>query len=280
MLEYNQNIKEIISKRKSCRAFDRKEIDGTTKAEIQKNCNSLTRGIAKEKAQFNIVNTSDFDGKIFQKEFVKNSVNFLVGEVENGPYANYSYGYLAQQLVLKITELNLGSCWIGYFDKAYFIEEKSFSKGIFPVLIIIGYKSSTGLMHNSITRLAVGSFSRKAFERLFYQNNFDYSLKANEAGIFRDALEMVRLAPSAGNLQPWRIIVDNNAGECHFYLKKMSERYYQSKLHQVDMGIAMCHFELTLKSSNVFGDWNVKNPKLNESADCEYVISWKNKLSN
>ena len=54
---------------------------------------------------------------------------------------------------------------------------------------------------------------------------------------------MVRLAPSAVNRQPWRILVDQNC--VHFYLKR-TKGFNGGKIdmQKIDMGIALCHFDL------------------------------------
>ena len=62
---------------------------------------------------------------------------------------------------------------------------------------------------------------------------------------------MVRLAPSAGNHQPWRIVREND--DFHFYLQRnkslkpgspLNRLLGMADLQRVDLGIAMCHFEI------------------------------------
>ena len=49
-------------------------------------------------------------------------------------------------------------------------------------------------------------------------------------------------------------------------------------LQRLDMGIAMCHFELTAEAFNIAGGWlksRPVKPSLAKTADrAEYVISW------
>lgn len=60
---------------------------------------------------------------------------------------------------------------------------------------------------------------------------------------------MARLAPSAVNKQPWRIVVADN--KAHFYLKRSKGFGHEGKLdmQMIDMGIALCHFALTEKKT-------------------------------
>jgi len=90
---------------------------------------------------------------------------------------------------------------------------------------------------------------------------------------------MVRLAPSASNKQPWRIVLSEDKNTCHFYLEP-TPNYSGNKMgfemQRIDMGIAMCHFELACKELKLSGKWKVNDPKidlLNEQT--EYIVSWE-----
>ena len=92
---------------------------------------------------------------------------------------------------------------------------------------------------------------RLPFEDLFFDNTFYNPLTKEKAGKLAKSLEMVRLAPSAVNKQPWRVVIsDNNA---HFYLKRSKGFTRNEKLdmQMVDMGIALCHFSLTAKENGL-----------------------------
>jgi len=44
----------------------------------------------------------------------------------------------------------------------------------------------------------------------------------------------------------------------------------------MDMGIAMCHFELAANEAGVEGDWKVSQPDISSlSEEIEYVVSWE-----
>jgi hypothetical protein len=45
------------------------------------------------------------------------------------------------------------------------------------------------------------------------------------------------------------------------------------RLQNVDMGIAMCHFELAAAELGLAGSWNLRDPEL-PSGDREYIVSW------
>jgi hypothetical protein len=87
---------------------------------------------------------------------------------------------------------------------------------------------------------------------------------------------MVRLAPSSGNTQPWRIFFNDTTQEFHFFKKPISKRYEEKGLHDIDLGIALSHFELTSLYNNLSGSWIKYIPNnLDSIDDLQYIITWK-----
>ena len=86
---------------------------------------------------------------------------------------------------------------------------------------------------------------------------------------------MVRLAPSASNKQPWRILLKD--GAFHFYEYKepgYSDRFPYD-IQRVDMGIAAAHFDFSVKEKGIKGVFNTSSePELELPAHMEYVFSW------
>jgi nitroreductase len=93
---------------------------------------------------------------------------------------------------------------------------------------------------------------------------------------YSDSLEMVRLAPSSGNTQPWRVFFDETKNEFHFFKKSISKRYELRGLHDIDMGIAISHFELMSLQNGLSGSW-LKHSKENVGSidDMHYIMTWK-----
>jgi hypothetical protein len=69
---------------------------------------------------------------------------------------------------------------------------------------------------------------------------------------------MVRIAPSASNKQPWRMLKDKNTKLFHLFLqrtKNYPKMPFGIDMQTLDMGIAMCHFELTCRELAIEGYW-------------------------
>ncbi len=98
-------------------------------------------------------------------------------------------------------------------------------------------------------------------------------------------LEMTRLAPSASNRQPWRIVKESGKNRFHFFIQRSSK--YQNLLKMggipdlqlVDLGIAVCHFDLSLKMNHIHGQWKDEDPGISCPDDTEYIISWSGQAS-
>jgi hypothetical protein len=45
-------------------------------------------------------------------------------------------------------------------------------------------------------------------------------------------------------------------------------------LQRVDMGIAMCHFELAIREFNLNGRWMIEEPEIKTAEETEYIVSW------
>jgi nitroreductase len=185
------------------------------------------------------------------------------------PLMEEAAAYVFEQVILFCTGLGLGTCWLG----------GSFSRKDFSEPIQLKPDETLRIVSpvgdiNSKTRFAeilIGSkgkhLSRKPFESLFFHNDFKTSLSKEAAGIYRKPLEMVRIAPSANNQQPWRIILGENC--LHFY-RHLSKIGFTA----IDLGIALCHFEQTCKELSITGKFKVLDNMAPEKKGEKYVISW------
>ena len=93
--------------------------------------------------------------------------------------------------------------------------------------------------------------------------------------MYESPLEMVRLAPSASNKQPWRIVKDNNL--YHFYEQQLSgySKSFAYDIQRIDMGIAACHFHLTAIEKGLKGEFKtLAAPSFEVPENTVYKFSW------
>jgi hypothetical protein len=209
---------------------------------------------------------------------IKGARQFIVGTVEKQPMAMEDYGYCMEQNILKATSMGLGTCWLGgTFKRRGFADKIRIDDGeLLPAISPVGYPRETRSVVDRIFRYVAASDKRKPWNELFYLHDTDHILDEQNSGGFRDPLECVRMAPSASNKQPWRIVKGKGQDAFHFYLKRTPG--YENvvkyvKLQNVDMGIAMSHFELAAKELGLKGDWRADDPQI-KPAGMEYIVSW------
>ena len=122
-------------------------------------------------------------------------------------------------------------------------------------------------------RKGVKADERLPFEKLFFKGTFEIGLTKEDAGIFADALEMTRWAPSAANKQPWRIVVSGDT--VHFYEYKTLKDSPLGDVQKVDLGIALAHFDLTMQEDGYEGRFIEADPGLKLPENVHYIISYE-----
>ena len=270
----------------SCRTYTDKPIAEEDRERLSAFLSVSGRGPFGGAARFKLIAATDEDRKALKGlgtyGFIKGASGFIVGAVGPSSKNLEDFGYTMERAILFATDVGLGTCWLGgSFTRSSFAKKISATvEELVPAVASVGYilpKEQSGVTIRQI----VGGHNRKPPENLFFRETFGIPLSSDEAGPYAVSLEMVRIAPSASNKQPWRIIKDR--GSWNFYMQRtrgygnsLSFRILNiADLQRVDMGIAMCHFELTVRELGLKGRWEIKEPKIEKpNALCEYTISW------
>jgi hypothetical protein len=131
-------------------------------------------------------------------------------------------------------------------------------------------------LKEKIIRSVAKAKVRKPWEELFFIGDFNSQIEPEKIGNYKPILEMVRIGPSASNKQPWRVLKEKDQDVFHLYVKysgdKKSNLY--SKCVRLDIGIAVCHFDLTADELGMRGKWEFMEPDIQHSKDLKYTISW------
>ncbi len=193
-----------------------------------------------------------------------------------------TFGYLMEAIILRATDLGLGTCWLGgTFTKSRFATRFGLRDGEkIPAVTSTGYAVGRAHTPDAPSGQVARSRPRLPWEALFFDGQFGNPLPAEAAREYSTALEMVRLGPSASNKQPWRIVRDG--GSWHFSIQR--SLFYGPRtlglvgiadMPRLDAGIAMCHFELTARELGLRGSWRVADPGLEpHGARTEYSATW------
>jgi nitroreductase len=275
-------ITEIIKKRLSCRTYSEKPIEDKMLQEFSASINAIHTGPFGNQPKFKLIKLTSLTPQAWKQlgtyGVIKNAQFFLVGSVKKGNLAMEDYGYCKEKLILQATDLGLGTCWLGgTFQISRFAQAIGLQEGeLLPTISPVGYPARQKSFTERMMRWNAGSDNRKPWSDIFFAGNFSQSLTQSQAGKYAEALENLRLAPSASNKQPWRILRDVKQNTFHFYLSRAFgyNLLRNVSLQDIDLGIAMCHFALTAQETGLKGRWQIDAAApANKSLD--YTATWQ-----
>jgi nitroreductase len=269
-----QDAIKTIGIRKSCRNFSVEPVAEKTMQQIKDLLKQAYRGPLGNEINFRIIdfskNTDEYNGKLGTYGIIKGARIFIGGAITESTDAYIDYGYCFEKIILELTEMGLGTCWMAVAAKkeivrSTFESNYGISKNeMVPAVSPFGYAKEKDGFLQAFVRIAMRTNSRKAWEELFFDGFDGKPISKNIIGKYSEALDAVRVAPSAVNKQPWRVYKEKDSQNFHFYRKGG---------HPIDMGIAMLHFELAARQTGLEGEWKKINTP--HSIDgMEYTLSW------
>lgn len=274
-MDFQQHITEVIKIRSSCRTYDLQKIEKSILDKLKSYIEEINQE-CKNNERFLIIDKkiSEKGEKLGTYGVISGASTFIVGVINSENHDAVRFGYLFEKIILFATDLGLQTCWLGgTFKREDFTKHSNLTEVEYiPIVSPLGYRKDKSRILEVAMRKVVGANNRKSWNELFFDGSVSKALEQNVSGFYATPLEMVRLAPSASNKQPWRIIKDKNL--YHFYLyRTKGYGVVNYDIQKNDMGIAMCHFELTAKELGLQGNWIELN-EINVPDDWEYIISW------
>lgn len=279
-MEFHSPVTELIRVRSSWRSYDTRQIPEDLKALLEEALTSSPKGPFGNEVRLSLLERlyqqDDKPRKLGTYGVIKGAQNYLAGVVTDGEQALEDYGYVFEWLVLHATGLGLATCWMGgTFHRDSFGKALQIGSGeVVPAVSPVGYARGKRSVVDSVFRWVAASKKRKPWSELFFDRTFDSPLSSGGGGEYSDALEMVRLGPSASNKQPWRVVHDDSG--FHFYIQRTKgyQRHFATDLQRIDMGIGMCHFELSAAERGLSGEWRMAPPDLTPPDRTSYLVSW------
>ncbi len=277
---FNRPMMEVVKSRYSVRTYRPEKLSEEMKNQLRKYGKGI-KGPFEPKVRLELIDSFEIlektDGKIGTYGVIKGAQDYIAAIVEGGEKNLEQLGYVLEKFILYAASIELGTCWMGgTFKKSEFAKLVALQEDeILPIVTPVGHSGVKKSVVESFMRFAVGSNHRKPWKELFFNESFSNPLEEKGEKEYLHALEAVRLAPSASNKQPWRIL---KKGEVyHFYLKPnkgYGEGFFE--IQRIDMGIAMCHFEMMLQELGIKGIWRVEKPQEEISGveNLVYTASW------
>ena len=299
----------LIARRYSCRTYQERPIEERDRHRLTAFMESRRVGPLGSEARFGLIAAEPDDRRALRRlgtyGFIKGATGFVVGAVHRGPKDLEDYGYLLEEVILYATALGLGTCWLGgTFTRSTFVRRFGGLEGgeTMPAVVATGYPADDGA--ERIRQREEGDRRMPAAE-LFFDGRWGEPLELGKAAAggqaepgsvpgaggyarapdldpYARALEAVRMGPSATNKQPWRIV--RGGSDWHFYLRRTKgygkgslafKALRIADLQRVDMGIALCHFELVAREAGLDGRWVADDPGLAVPDGVEYTATWR-----
>ncbi len=149
------SIDNLFRERKSVRSFSNKEIDRETILELLNAAQIAPSAVNYQPWLFFVCSSNDVKDKIFEsypRKWFENAPLYIVAcfdkseswkrAADKKDHGDIDVAIAVTHLILKATELGLGTCWVCNFDANALIHALDLDKTIEPVAIIpIGYPS-------------------------------------------------------------------------------------------------------------------------------------------
>lgn len=187
--------------------------------------------------------------------------HYLVPYIRGEKHLLTDLGYRVEQIVVRLTALGFGSCYIGTLGRETAVRTRFGlpSDARIGAFLVYGRPSGAigGRLLNRALRTVVRATNKLPADRIFFRDTFDTPSVPPEE--LASLIEAGRHAPSAVNAQPWRFLWDG----LHLYLfvKRQNSRYYGSGAAQqyrlYDGGICMANVALAMTSLGLEGHWQM-----------------------
>ena len=264
-----EHIAELVRERRSVRTFDGTPLRAEDRAKLEQYLSHMETPFDVP-MEFRML---DAKAHGLSSPVVTGTDLYVAGKVKRGALAEVAYGFALETFVLRALSLGVGTVWIAgtmdrpAFERAMELRDDEFLPAVSP----LGYPAKKRALRDAAMRRAIKADTRLPFESLFFEDSFDRPLTPECAGDFREALELVRLAPSAVNKQPWRVVKQGST--FHFYKKSSLPANPKGDVQKLDIGIALAHFMLALEAQDIPGRVLQSDPGIPCGKDTEYMLS-------
>lgn len=247
----------MIQNRKSVREFQDAKVPESTldriKQYYESDCKRLVPSIQTELRFFGYGSREKLKGAAGYRDFIIGAADYFVLLSDEADFMLENAGFIAEDLILHMTELDLGSCWLTFGDgeeikKALAIESDKRA----VALVAFGFeKKAAKRIYLNIKNMSKveADVKREFYSPRLGIDNMVFSGKwGDRTGVNEEIGDMdsalwqafyaVSLAPSYLNRQPYGFVLDGGA----VVLISKSDAYTEENDQKLNLGIAMLHF--------------------------------------
>ena len=264
-------IVETIRGRRSVRTFDARPLATEDRAFVERAIRNIETPFGVP-VEFRLLDAAEHGLK---SPVIVGAHEYVAAKVGRVPGAELALGFAFETFCLRAAERGLGTVMLAAsLSRKSFEEAMEVGPGeVMPVASPMGYPAAKLSLREGMMRKAIKSDERLPFSRVFFSGSFGTPLSPSDAGRFKEPLEMLRLAPSATNKQPWRAVVDGNT--VHFFEEHSLKESALGDIQKVDMGIALSHFLLTAQERGLEGRFVTRDPEAAAPKGTEYITSFE-----
>ena len=283
---------KVMEKRKTIREFK----DAALSANIMNHVRETIAGIPQliESASVEIGVLQDgnsvykaLDGIVGYHGIMIKAPHYLVMLCEDKDENFIAAGHAGEWLSLELTKIDLGSCWLQTASKSDLVKEKLGIQSELVVASILAFGEPKGGMRLSRIYDASGDHSASALTKfgypyidasykdesksdrlsiseIVYNKTFGNTMSLDEIEQlgFEEVFFYMRFAPSWGNLQPWRFVLQAD----RLILAMKRNEVLEAHTGLIDAGIAMLYLDSAMKSKGFSGEWTVGKVECAENA--------------
>ena len=251
------NYSALIQNRKSFRRFKEKQVSSRDVAQVREYYDRSVRRLFPEiRTELQVYGTdarAALEGAAGYNQFLVGAPQYLVLLSEKHPMMHLNAGYLMEDLILKLTEMNLDTCWLTFADSADVKKALLVDPGMeVAAIVAFGY----GVKTTKRLRLNVRSMSdvdlvaqhryvepkRSVYDMAFI-DSWGNTYKLDEhIGFFDEmlweSLYAATLAPSYLNRQAYGFVIHPGG----ISLVSRPDAYNTQIDGELSLGIVMHHF--------------------------------------
>lgn len=251
------NYSALIQNRKSTREFSAKKVSaavlGEVEAYYQKGCQRLIPSLETELRIFGDEAKDALEGAAGYKEFLIGAPQYMVLLSAKDAHAGENAGFMMEDMVLKLTEMNLGSCWLTFTDSGKVKEALGIDSSLdVAAIVAFGYgeKAAKRLRVNILSMSNVDISAqrqyfapKKGIYDMVFMDTWGNRGGVDEfIGFYDDMLwesfYAATLSPSYLNRQPYGFVIHDR----HITLVEEADSYTDEIDGRLGLGIVLLHF--------------------------------------
>ena len=268
------NYSALIQNRKSVREFTEKYVSMEDVDKIKRyhsySVRRLFPEVKTELSLFGLDARAALEGAAGYKQFLVGSPQYMVLLSEKHPHALENAGFIMEDLILKLTDMGLDTCWLTFHDSEYIKSALEIESDLDVVAIAAfgyGAKTTKRLRLNLITMSDVDvSVQRQYFNPkrsvhdLVSLDDWGNTIGVEEyIGFYDDllweAFYAASLAPSYLNRQPYGFLIRDG----RIVLVQKPDSYTDGIDAKLNLGVVLLHFSAVASQWAGKVDWSFED---------------------